>query len=202
MIRPIGSGPRATKRWNGAARLKLPWRNGGLAGIRTRDLQIKSPLLYRLSYEPDPRTAGKAKPLCAGAFPVKTRKQLSYGQMGDRVAPVGRDLDKRGDHEPTGAERGMRDAQGARRPDAARPADDVEIEGPVAPAAARAAAMCALDSFEMCEQGRGREIGFDQGSGVGVAALAGAERGTFDNPGTLCSGEGRSPADASNGPCR
>jgi hypothetical protein len=25
---------------------------GGLAGIRTRDLQIKSPLLYRLSYEP------------------------------------------------------------------------------------------------------------------------------------------------------
>src|ERR1700761_6846061 len=28
---------------------------GGLAGIRTRDLQIKSPLLYRLSYEPGPR---------------------------------------------------------------------------------------------------------------------------------------------------
>lgn len=25
---------------------------GGLGGNRTRDLQIKSPLLYRLSYEP------------------------------------------------------------------------------------------------------------------------------------------------------
>ena len=34
---------------------------GGLAGIRTRDLQIKSPLLYQLSYEPD--LHAKALPL-------------------------------------------------------------------------------------------------------------------------------------------
>ena len=41
-------------------------RNGGLAGIRTRDLQIKSPLLYQLSYEPILR--GKRAPYARGRF--------------------------------------------------------------------------------------------------------------------------------------
>jgi hypothetical protein len=41
-------------------------RNGGLAGIRTRDLQIKSPLLYRLSYEPTLR--GRPRPILVRAF--------------------------------------------------------------------------------------------------------------------------------------
>jgi hypothetical protein len=40
--------PRAFRSLNGWPRGS----RGGLAGIRTRDLQIKSPLLYRLSYEP------------------------------------------------------------------------------------------------------------------------------------------------------
>jgi hypothetical protein len=42
-------------------------RNGGLAGIRTRDLQIKSPLLYQLSYEPALRW-GKGAPYSRTRF--------------------------------------------------------------------------------------------------------------------------------------
>ncbi len=43
-------------------------RSGGLAGIRTRDLQIKSPLLYQLSYEPTYARWEGVAPMRTGAF--------------------------------------------------------------------------------------------------------------------------------------
>ena len=121
-------------------------RNGGLAGIRTRDLQIKSPLLYQLSYEPALR-CGKTRALCATTLSVKPCQQLPRRQMRHGIAPVGCNLNDRCEHEFSLAKFGMRDRQSRRRPDAAAPPDNIEVKWPIPPTAAGATTCSAFDCF-------------------------------------------------------
>jgi hypothetical protein len=134
-------------------------RNGGLAGIRTRDLQIKSPLLYQLSYEPT-YARWEAVPLCAATLLVKPCQQLSRGQMRHRVAPIGGDFAQGREDEAARAEFSMRDGEAGRGPDAAAPRDNVEIKRPIPPTTSGAATVRTFDLIELEQKLIRREIAF------------------------------------------
>ena len=85
--------------------------DGGSAGARTRDLSIKSRLLYQLSYGPPPSWTAH---LVSRLPSVNHLCQLADRPMGQRIAPL---RDQRGEgpqHEAAGAERGVRHGESGR----------------------------------------------------------------------------------------
>src|SRR5688500_10719087 len=79
------------------------------------------------------------------------KQQLPNAESAHWVAPAGRNLGERREHEPAAAELGMGKGRQA-APAALRPEDDVEVEHARAPAAAAAPAEVALDALERVEQ--------------------------------------------------
>lgn len=93
--------------------------------------------------------------------------------MRDGVAPFGCDLDQRCQYEPAVAKCRMGNTQVRRCPYTARPADDVEVEHPVAPAPSAAATVRTFDRFQMSQQGGRHQVRFDEECRIAVAAPAG-----------------------------
>ncbi len=88
--------------------------------------------------------------------------------MQQRMPPVGSNLDERIEDEAPPGKARVRHG-GVARHDLPR-ADDVEIEHPVAPATAFAAAEGVLDGLEQREQCGQRHVGLGGDSGVGKAS--------------------------------
>jgi hypothetical protein len=108
---------------------------------------------------------------------VKPRLEVADGEASERIAPVSRDFAQRIKHEAARAELTVRNAKPRPGPDAAAPQDDIKIKHPRPPAPApRTPAKGALYGLELGEQGRGRQVAVDQRGGIGIGALARANR--------------------------
>lgn len=156
--------------------LRCPWVSreaGGSAGIRTRDLSIKSRLLYRLSYGPTSRHLG------AGAPPVNRVEQRKRRAPRHRIAPMRGHLRQRGQDEATRTILGVRHDKSGARPAAARPEHDVQIDYPRTPALPPPPAEVALDRLQPAQQRLGRFLGRDPRNGVGEAPDRRPQRGRF-----------------------
>lgn len=155
----------------------VPHPCGGSAGARTRDLSIKSRLLYQLSYGP----SHGSKPVRGGARAGQPGMKLTHCQPAVRIAPLRCDRTGRRQHESARSERRMRDGERRAAPAPPRPGDDVEVDHARPPAPPVASAERALDCLQPREQRRRCLVAGDQGSGVGEGARRRAERRAGDD---------------------